>query len=1081
MTDPIYSRIIKTHAQTGLAGVFKDELGWDSKRDDFELFIIDTGQVRGQKIASLLNGVAVFVFDFSHLQNMPPNEQNQISKAVGAKYVERLIIIDLQNISLWLWPKKSLTGALTHEKIEVRKNSMPEFLAQRLAALKFSADEIMSGISVGQLRDRLRGSFDTSAVTKKFYEEFREQHTILSHSMNGLSGDDASSYASLLLNRLMFIYFLQKKEFLNNDPNYLKNCLVELRKLNVNSGFYNFYKDLLLVLFFEGLNKKERNYKTPLIEKIIGEIPYVNGGIFGETDLERENQIEIPDDAFEGIFEFFDGFTWHLDTRPTGKVNEINPEVMGYIFEQYINFTAGGRRENGAYYTKEDVTGYMVGQTVIPKILDLALDAGLAIFTDVSDSGDRYIHETMLHGWDSFRGSWIVSDQQLVDIWEGDPSGWAELDIAPLDDSICLPGESWVEAFHRQGRVEALRGQINSGGVRDVNSLITLNLNSHLVLLDTIASIKSAKQFLHLWTSLGSLSIIDPTCGSGAFLFAALEMLEDVYSGMLDVAQELAKENQSITQIVRDAESHPNRRYFIRKMAALNNLYGTDLMPDAIETAKLRVFLALASCLERREQIEPLPDLDFNFKCGNLIVGIKDIDDVDRFSEGDLVSKLMLQGLGSKIETYVESYFQFTSATELTDKSRQEAKTELQNLNREITGQCDQALINLLLISERDAAAWLELKRPFHWFAEFPQVFVNGGFDVVIGNPPYVKRSELDLMDLRGYETETAPDLFAVCYERSLELLNEAGRHAFIVMLNLSFSSGFDGLREVISKRNCSEWWSSFGKRPDSLFAGVQVRNTILALGPGNSKYSTTQQVFSKKSRSHLFTTLEYVEMLRDGKQIPKRSGIANNLTEKITAASFKTTKVTGLEIAMRKTGTYWFPGLISRPRSLNLDLSIGETLDEQGPGIKLFEGETREVAVACLVGKLGYLWWSATGDDFNAMPSQTLQPRAFALQAGISQSLSAIAGQVIESGYGVAFATKNAGGVQANIRWNAIREITDKFDYELLRLLGLESEWRPLNIWYRQVMKSSRDNSNGVALPEELARKIFPRNSESD
>ncbi len=95
------------------------------------------------------------------------------------------------------------------------------------------------------------------------------------------------------------------------------------------------------------------------------EVPYVNGGIFETHSIEVRYKIQVRDEYFERIFEFFDDFTWHLDTRPTGNSNAINPDVLGYVFEQYINLTAAGRRENGAYYTKQDVTGYMASTTLV--------------------------------------------------------------------------------------------------------------------------------------------------------------------------------------------------------------------------------------------------------------------------------------------------------------------------------------------------------------------------------------------------------------------------------------------------------------------------------------------------------------------------------------------------------------------------------------------------------------------------------------------------------------------------------------------------------------------------------------------
>ena len=76
--------------------------------------------------------------------------------------------------------------------------------------------------------------------------------------------------------------------------------------------------------------------------------------------------IEIPDNAFEKLFDFFDVYHWHLDERLLRKDNEINPDVLGYIFEKYIN-----QKQMGAYYTQEDITGSISKNTIIPFIFDV--------------------------------------------------------------------------------------------------------------------------------------------------------------------------------------------------------------------------------------------------------------------------------------------------------------------------------------------------------------------------------------------------------------------------------------------------------------------------------------------------------------------------------------------------------------------------------------------------------------------------------------------------------------------------------------------------------------------------------------
>ena len=179
---------------------------------------------------------------------------------------------------------------------------------------------------------------------------------------------DREWYASVMLNRLMFVYFIQRKGFLDGDPDYLRNRLNHMREEQGKDKFYSFYRYFLLRLFHEGLGGRDR---TPELEKLLGRIPYLNGGLFDVHELEQPErygkEIQIPDKAFERIFDYFDQYQWHLDERPLRDDNEINPDVLGYIFEKYIN-----QKQMGAYYTKEDITEYISKNTVIPFLFDAA-------------------------------------------------------------------------------------------------------------------------------------------------------------------------------------------------------------------------------------------------------------------------------------------------------------------------------------------------------------------------------------------------------------------------------------------------------------------------------------------------------------------------------------------------------------------------------------------------------------------------------------------------------------------------------------------------------------------------------------
>jgi hypothetical protein len=871
----------RTHS---LANVFIEQLGWDASPDWSTRPAAVDGLAATVIQISDMHGFGVYVVE---TDRRPTRLQmRQVDAQLRLRSADRLEIFEAPDEWIWHWPRRTGSGTLSFEAVPTQPATIPAFLAQRLAALEFTTAEHRKGIDPVAVRNRVHGRFDASKVTKRFYQEFRSEHHDLADAIVGIPDEDRTRYATTLLNRLMFLYFLQKKEFLDDDAEYLEHVLERVQRAEGKDRFHSFFRSALLPLFFDRLNRRDQSGTDKVTEDLLGDVPYINGGLFGPTPIEQEHhgKLDVPDDAFERILAFFNRFNWHLDTRPTGNPNEINPEVIGYIFEQYINYASTGRKEKGAYYTPHDVTAYMTAQTLVPRILDDFPDLA-AVFAMLRGDPDRYIQPAMLHGWDAASGDWLPIADELVECWHGDPTGWTLLDETAENADINLPGETWVETFHRRERVTALRQRIAAGDVSQVNDLITENLNGQLLLTDAIDDLQDAGEVAGLFGSVSGLAVLDPTCGSGAFLFAALEVLEDVYAHVIDAAESFGDAAET-AEMLRQVRTQPSTRYFIRRHAALHNLYGTDLMPDAVETAKLRIFLSLAACVATRADLQPLPDLDFNLKTGNLVVGFKDADDVERF-DGDLLAKLKLEGLKPKVDAFGRLYVRFVRADEAGSQEQPELKRQLQEATKHLRAEADRVYADLDGITPDGIADWVCRVRPFHWFCEFPGVMERGGFDVVIGNPPYVSMSAVTDYRVTGYRTAKCPDLYAVCYERSLSLLSATGRHAFITMASMSIGHNYAELRMEISRQQREEWWSTYGRIPAGLFpSNVRVRNTILVLGPGSGVYSTRHHLHKAIQRSWLFPTIEYHTISRTGDQWPIRAGVASKFFEIYRAAA---------------------------------------------------------------------------------------------------------------------------------------------------------------------------------------------------
>ena len=124
---------------------------------------------------------------------------------------------------------------------------------------------------------------------------------------------------------------------------------------------------------------------------------------------------------------------------------------------------------------------------------------------------------------------------------------------------------------------------------------------------------------------LPSLSLLDPACGSGAFLVAAMKTLINLYSAIVGKIDFL--HDRALTDwLAATRAAHPSLHYFIKKRIITDNLFGVDIMEEGAEIARLRLFLALVASAHSVEQLEPLPNIDFNILAGNSLIGLLKVD-----------------------------------------------------------------------------------------------------------------------------------------------------------------------------------------------------------------------------------------------------------------------------------------------------------------------------------------------------------------------------------------------------------------------------------------------------------------------
>ena len=295
MKRQTFNRLI---AAANFTGLFITEMAWNNPTGPVKLppIEIDSATYRPQAVAEKC-GFKVLVCE---VDTIPTTSVCRRIDLKVRRFANDYIMIFLQRSGfhhLWLAPVRKVDKR-DIVTTEYTTAAQAEFLFQKIDDLAFDFND--DTITITDVRQRVHESFvvNSEKITKNFYAGFKKEHKAFVEFISGIEGTDTATkdrqwYASVMLNRLMFCYFIQKKGFLDGNIDYLQDKLRLVQSERGEGHFFrSFYIGFLRGLFHDGLNTPRHDEE---FENSYGRIPYLNGGMFDEHKIEQYNTPRFSD------------------------------------------------------------------------------------------------------------------------------------------------------------------------------------------------------------------------------------------------------------------------------------------------------------------------------------------------------------------------------------------------------------------------------------------------------------------------------------------------------------------------------------------------------------------------------------------------------------------------------------------------------------------------------------------------------------------------------------------------------------------------------------------------------------------
>ena len=573
-------------------------------------------------------------------------------------------------------------------------------------------------------------------------------------------------YVKKMMGRIVFLHFLQKKGWLNDDTNFMQRTFSRNKDCQDD-----FLEKILEPLFFGFLNTRKED-RAKLFDKypnwdknllsVWENIPYLNGGLFEQDEVDNLN-IRLPRSMFDDLFAFLAEYNFTVDENdPDDAEVGVDPEMLGKIFESLLE----DNKAKGAFYTPKEIVRYMCKESLIA-YLDSKLESA---------------------------GTTEAASERLN----------ARSANNPTQGTQCRNGEKITATSNASERLNAQSANNPTQGTqcggnecesetRDLKTAIRAFVEHH----EMQPELESYRDTLD--AALRNVKICDPAIGSGAFPMGLLNELWRCREALMDAADtsercDLSNTVQAKRSAVISTEkplraggTRPQTRVELKKQIIENNIYGVDIERGAIDIARLRFWLSI---VVDAEEPEPLPNFDYKFMQGNSLIESFEGHDLSHIMDKRPIGRGGRQAYQRKIDGKEEIQISMDFSSDdtrqnlriwlkkyfsLTDHKEKAHYREL--INGSVKSYIKQQGIGPTAEAKLDKLDPSANQDFFLWHTWFKDIFDNGGFDIVIGNPPYFK-----------YEGKNKNEIDSIRKSQYLEIAFGGKLNAYKLFLALSIN-----------------------------------------------------------------------------------------------------------------------------------------------------------------------------------------------------------------------------------------------------------------------------------------------------